>query len=147
MDERAEADAPDRPGGNPPVGRWRAVVGAVVLALFVIWFVLSIFVLDAVVADAVSVAAVVTCLAGAAWLARKRGKGHAFMWLAASASIEMPFQLIHDIAAEHRWPEGQIHDILIARRIGAVPVLASLAMFGIALVREQRRAARAIAEH
>lgn len=140
---RAEAGAAGRPGGDWRMGRWGVVVGAVLVVLMVGWFVLSIFVLDVVVADAVNLAVAVAFLGGAAWWARRRREARAIMWFAAFFTITMPFQILRDLATEHRWPAGQIHELLIARRIGGVPALACLAMFGITLIREQRRKAAA----
>lgn len=99
--------------------------------------------LDVVVADAVNLAAAAALLAGAAWQSRKRKKGQAFMWFPAFLSLTMPFTLLYDLGTKHHWPAGHMHDLLIARRIGALPELACLAMFCITLVRNIRRAATA----
>jgi hypothetical protein len=137
MGGRAEVGAADPPGGDRRIVRWLVLVGVVLL--LVIWFVLSFLVLDVVVADAVIVAAAVAWLAAAAWWARKRRKGDVFMWFAAFLSITTLIQLFHDLASEHRWPAGQMHELLIAGRIGQVPALACLAMFLIVLIRKLRR--------
>src|SRR5258708_13627986 len=76
VDRRADVGAADRPGGDRRTGRWPAVAGAVLLVLLVIWFVLSIFVLDVVVADAVNLATAVAWLPPAARAAGQAHTGH-----------------------------------------------------------------------
>lgn len=72
---------------------------------------------------------------------RKRIGARAAMWTVAALSIMNLFMFLHDLAAEHRWPAGQLHELLIVRRIGMLPALACLAMAGIALHRNRRRTA------
>src|SRR5258708_28675300 len=102
VDRRADVGAADRRGGDGRRGRGPAVAGAVLLVLLVIWFVLSIFVLDVVVADAVNLATAVAWLAAAAWRAGKRKQSPASMWFAPYPSITMPVPLPHDLALAQR---------------------------------------------
>jgi hypothetical protein len=136
----AEAGAADPPGGS---ARGACLLLLLGFGLLVTWLVLSIFVLNLVVADAGNLAVMVAVLVVAAWRVRKRGAGHVPMWCAAVASTLLPFQLLQDLGTEHRWPAGQMHELLIAQKIGGLLTLACLAMAGRAFLRHKRRTAAA----